>query len=115
MMKKEFTLGPRTLADEGDHASRGRGYRRLGRIFLIGAALGGAVEMVSQFFLDGTVPPVTLRTMLDAAGIAHIPVPIGLILDLPLWMVLLFAAAIPYAMAVYQFDRHRSAPDGLRR
>jgi len=113
-MKKQFTLGPRTLLDDqcDGPVARGRWYRRVGRIFLLGAAFGGGVEMILKAFWGGAPSPVTLRSILEIAGIARMPAPIALALDSPLWVVLLVAAAVPYAMAVHQFVKQRSTGDG---
>ena len=111
-MMKQFTLAPRTQLDDRRHSAvtQGRWHRRVGRILLFGAAFGGGVEMVLNAVLGGTLPPVTLRSMLEAAGIARMPGPFGLLLDSPLWIVLLIAAAIPYAMAAHQFMKQKPHP-----
>ena len=85
----------------------------MGRIFLLGAAFSGGLEVLLTAFLGGRMP-VTLRTMLDLSemngyALAPIQIPIGLALDLPLWTVLLIAAAVPYAMAVHQSSKKSPA------
>ena len=109
-MLKERMYGPRTHRDDQRDGSMAREqlYRRFGRILLLGAAFSGGLELVLTAFLGGRMP-VTLRTMLDlspsemtGSALAPIQNPIGLALDLPLWTVLLIAAAVPYAMAVHQ-------------
>jgi hypothetical protein len=113
-MKKQFPLKCRTqLEHEGTRERavlRGRWYRRIGRIFLLGAALSGGVEMTYAAVLGGPKPAMTLRAMLDLSpsditrsDLASMQAPIALALDSPLWLVLLIAAAIPYTMAVHQF------------
>jgi len=113
-MLKQLTVGPRTHLDaiRDGPVARGRWHRRVGRVLLLGAAFGGGVEMILRTVLGGTPPPVTLGSIVDAAGIAHIPPPIGLALDLPLWIVLLIAAAVPYAIAARQFVKQRPVGDG---
>ena len=116
-MLKQFTGGPRTHLDplRDGLVARGRWYQRVGRIFLLGAAFGGGVEMILRTVLGGTLPPVTLGSIVDVTGIAQVPPPIGLALDLPLWIVLLIAAAVPYAIAAHQFVKQRPIGDGARR
>jgi hypothetical protein len=113
-MKKDFTLAPRIrLDDRRDQAAeRGRWDRRVGRIFLVAAVFAWGVQTILSAFFWGTMPPVTIGSMLDAAGIAHLPVPIAL--DAPLWVVLLMAAAIPYAIVVHQSVRYKDPPGHTR-
>ena len=69
----------------------------------------------------GNRMPVTLGAMLDLSPpemarsvLAPIQVPIGLALELPLWAVLLIAAAVPYAMAVHQSSKKSLTTAGRR-
>jgi hypothetical protein len=116
-MKENFTFAPRThLHDEGDNVvARGRLYQRLGRIFLVAAAFGGGVEITVNALLGGTIVPVTLRSVLDVATDARMPGPIGLVVDSPLWVVFLIAAAIPYAISVCLFGKQRTVSNGTSR
>ena len=113
-MKKQFPLKSRIhLEHEGTRERavlRGRWYRRVGRIFLLGAAFSSGVEMTYAAVLGGPMPAMTLRAMLELSppdiarsDLAPLQAPIALALDSPLWLVLLIAAAIPYTMAVRQF------------
>ena len=108
-MLKQSTVGLRTHLDalRDGPVARGRWYQRVGRIFLLGAAFGGSVEMILRTVLGGTLPPVTLGSIVDVTRIAHMPALIRLALDLPLWIVLLIAAAVPYAIAAHQFVKKR--------
>ncbi len=119
-MLKEHAYGPRTQRDDQRDGSIAREqlYRRIGRIFLLGAAFSGGLEVIFTAVL-GNRMPVTLRAMLDLSppemtqsALAPIQVPIGLALDLPLWTVLLIAAAVPYAMAVHQSSKKSPAGKG---
>ena len=115
-MKKDFTLAPRIrLGDRRDQAAeRGRWDLRVGRIFLFAAVFAWGVQTILSGFGGGTLPPVTIGSMLDAAGIAHLPHPIALALDAPLWIVLLMAAAVPYAIVVHQSVRSKDPPGQTR-
>jgi hypothetical protein len=119
-MLKEHTYGSRTHRDDqrDGSAARERLYRGIGRIFLLGAAFSGGLEVIFTAVL-GSRMPVTLRAMLDLSpsemtgyALAPIQIPIGLALDLPLWTVLLIAAAVPYAMAVHQSSKKTSTIKG---
>jgi|SRR5215471_9378839 len=108
-MKKDFTLARRTeLYDERDGmVARGRLCRWIGQIFLLGAALGVGMEMILHAVEGGEPPPVTLRVFLDIASITQLPAPIRLVVDSPLWIVLLIAGAIFHATAVCQSAKER--------
>ena len=119
-MLKEQTYGPRTHRDDRRVGSitREQLYRRIGRIFLLGATFSGGLEVIFTDVL-GSRMPVTLRAMLDLSpsgmtgyALAPIQVPLGLALDLPLWTVLLIAAAVAYAMAVHQSSKKSLASKG---
>jgi hypothetical protein len=112
-MKKDFTLAPRIRLDD-NAVERGRWDQRVGRIFLLAAVFTWGMQTILSAFFWGTLPPVTIGSMLDAAGVAHARLPIALALDAPLWIVLLMAAAIPYAILVRQSVRDKDPPGQTR-
>ena len=110
-MKERFTVARRVYPEgprrpEG-HIALGRWYRQAGRLCLLGAAFSAGVEILEQ---GNLLPPVTLRSLFGlspdttAPGLALLK---AAIIDSPLWVVLLVAAAIPYALAVHQFIKEK--------
>jgi hypothetical protein len=112
-MKERFAVARRVYPDDPrqpeGRIALGRWYRRAGRLCLLGAAFSAGVEilMVEQ---DKLLPPVTLHSLFGLSPDITVP---GLallkaaIVDSPLWVVLLVAAAIPYALAVQQFIKEK--------
>ena len=84
----------------------GRWYRRAGRLCLLVAAFSAGVEIL----VAEQGPPVTLHSLfglspdITAPGLAPLK---AAIVDSPLWVVLLVAAAIPYALAAHQFIKEK--------
>ena len=91
----------------------GRWYRRAGRLLLLAAAFSGGVEIVIAN-QDNLLPPVTLHSVfgwspdVTTPSLALLKAAIELAADAPLWVVLLLAAAIPYALAVHQFIKKKA-------
>ena len=108
-MKKDFTLASRIRLDD-NAVERGRWDRLVGRVFLLGGVFTWGMQTILSAFFWGTLPPVTIGSMLDAAGVAHARLPIALALDAPLWIVLLMAAAVSYAIAAAQSVRPKDPP-----
>jgi len=113
-MKERFALGRRPHIEPQSTQERafvlGRVYRGVGRLCLMAAAVCGSVDALNS--AQGSVLPyVTLRSLLDlspqfdGSGFAHIRAAAELAVNLPLWVVLVVAAAIPYALAVERFIR----------
>ena len=113
-MKERFKVARRAYPElprqpEG-RIALGRWYRRAGRLCLLGAAFSAAVEilMVEQ---DKLLQPVTLHSLFGLSPDITAPGPATLkaaIVDSPLWIVLLVAAAIPYALAAHQFIKGKT-------
>jgi hypothetical protein len=111
-MKDRFVLTrtayPEHQSSRQHPVALGRWYRRAGRVCLLGAGVIGGVEIFSAVE-GGILPPVTLRSVLalspdvTAPGSALIRAAIELAVDSPLWVLLVIAAAIPYALAVQRF------------
>jgi hypothetical protein len=83
-------------------------YRRAGRACLVAAAVCGGVDVFNS--VQGSVlPHITLRSMLNLSplfmgpGFTQIQAAIELVMDAPLWALLVVAAAIPYSLAVERF------------
>jgi hypothetical protein len=110
-MKERFTLVRRAYPERVSRqtvVAHGRWYRRIGRVCLLAAAVAGGVEIFDT--LRGVqLPPLTLRSVLDlspdvaAPGIAPLQAAIELVVDSPLWIVLIVAGAIPYGLAIERF------------
>lgn len=111
-MKERYALVrrayPERQSSRQEVIALGRWYRRVGRFCLLAAAIAGGVETFNS--LEGTtLPPATLRSLLDlspdatAPGIAPLRAAIEVAIDSPLWAMLLVAAAIPYALAIERF------------
>ena len=111
-MKDRFTLVRRTHTERGSisqHAAAlARWYRGAGRACLVAAAICGGVDVFNS--VQGSVlPHVTLRSVLNLSplfmgtGFTQIQAAIELVIDSPLWALLVIAAAIPYALAIERF------------
>ena len=113
-MKERFALGRKVYVEPrstGEHAvALARVYRCAGRFCLLGAAASGGIDVINSV-QRSVLPPVTLRTLLDLSpnlngvGLAHAQVAIGFAVDLPLWVLLVLAAAIPYGLAIERYIR----------
>ena len=96
----------------GHSVVRARLYRWAGRICLLGAAVSGSVEVFNVARRD-LVSPVTVRSVLElsphitASAFAPMRAAMELAVDSPLWIVLLVAAAIPYALAIQLFIKKK--------
>jgi hypothetical protein len=83
---------------------------RIGRILLLGAAFAIGTQMVFNAVNGGGLT-MTLHAMLDLSpperaqsALAPILAPVGLVVDSPVWLVLLVAGAISFAIAAaHQF------------
>ena len=113
-MKERFALvrrgypepeGPRERA-----VALGRWYRRAGRLCLLGAAVSSSIEIVNAIrgdFVSTITPRSVLDLSPDAPAMSFAPMRsvIEFAADAPLWLLLVIAAALPYALAVQRFIR----------
>jgi hypothetical protein len=96
----------------GHSVVRARLYRWAGRMCLLGAAVSGSVEIFGAG-QGNTLPLVTLRSLfglspdVTAPSLQPLKVAIEFVVGSPLWIVLLVAAAIPYALAVQLFIKEK--------
>jgi hypothetical protein len=109
-MKERYALVRRTHPERQIIVASGRWYRSIGRVCLLAAAAASSVE-IFYAWQSVPLPPVTLRSILElssaaaAPGIAPHQAVIELLVDSPLWILLIALAAIPYGLAVGRFLR----------
>jgi len=122
-MKERFALVRRVYPEPEGRRERavtlGRWYRRTGRLCLLGAAVSSSIDIVNAIRGD-FVSTVTPRLVLDlsphatAMSLAPIRMAIEFAVDAPLWLLLVIAAAIPYALAAQRFIRAAAASKRAR-
>lgn len=86
----------------------------IGRVRLLGASICGGVDVFNSV-RGRLLPLVTLRSVLDLSPLVAGPsvsptikVAIGLVVDSPLWVLLIVLAAIPYALAIERYLKAES-------